>query len=260
MDIKESVVIVTGASAGIGKATAELLAQGGASVVITARRTERLNVLAARLKGCPGRRIAIPGDIREESFAHDLVTQTVAEFGRVDVLINNAGLGHRSLLSEMPPADTRTVFDTNVLGLLYATQAAVTKMKEQNRGQIINVSSVASQCPLPDSAVYCASKTAVNFLSRSLRMELRRHNILVTLIYPGLTATEFAEARLGRKSGNRFGLRGVPAERVARAIVKAIEHSRTEVYVTFYDWFLAHLCRLFPRTIDWFVERMVNFA
>lgn len=260
MIVEGSVVIVTGASAGIGKATAELLAQAGANVVVTARRAERLNELVARLESCPGRRLAAPGDIREEAFAHDLIGWTTATFGRVDALINNAGLGHRSPLSEMPLSDVRAIFNTNVLGLLYATQAAVVQMKQQNRGQIINVSSIVSQRPLADSAIYCASKAAVNFVSRSLRMELRPYNITVTLVYPGLTATEFAQARLGQPGGNRFGLHGVPAERVGRAIVKAIENGRSEVYVTLYDWLFVHLNRLFPRTTDWIVERMAKFT
>jgi len=258
--IDDSVVIVTGASAGIGEATAELLARAGANVIVTARRSERLHELVARLEACPGRRLAAPGDIRDEAFAQDLINQTTATFGRVDVLINNAGLGHRSLLSEMPLSDARTIFDTNVLGLLYATQAAVAQMKRQNRGQIINVSSIVSQRPLADSAVYSASKAAVNFISRSLRMELRPYNITVTLVYPGLTASEFAQARLGRPGGNRFGLQGIPAERVGRAIVKAIEKGRTEVYVTLFDWLFVHLNRLFPGTVDWIVERIAKFA
>lgn len=260
MIVDGSVVIVTGASAGIGKATVELLAQAGANVVVTARRSERLDEVVARLEMYPGRRLAAPGDIREEAFAHDLINQTMATFGRVDVLINNAGLGHRSLLSEMPLSDARTIFDTNVLGLLYTTQAAVIQMKQQNYGQIVNVSSIVSQRPLVDNAVYSASKTAVNFISRSLRMELRPYNITVTLVYPGLTATEFAQARLGRPGGNRFGLNGVPAERVGRAIVNAIAYGRTEIYVTLFDWLFVHFNRLFPGTMDWIVERIVKFA
>lgn len=258
MRVEGRVAIVTGASAGIGRATAGLLAQAGANVVVTARRAERLSELVARLELYPGRRLAVPGDISEEAFARELVGQAMGEFGRVDVLINNAGVGHRSLLAEMPPADMRTIFDTNVLGLLYATQAAVVQMKQQGHGQIVNVSSIVSQRPLPDSAVYSASKAAVNFISRSLRMELRPYRIIVTLVYPGLTATEFAQARLGRKGGNRFGLRGVPAARVGRAIVKAIEKGRTEVYVTLYDWFFVHLNRLFPRATDWMAERLMK--
>ena len=251
MEIKGSVVIVTGASAGIGRATAVSLTQAGANVVITARREAQLHELAAELAGAPGRTLVLAGDIQEEAFTREMVACTVAEFGRVDVLINNAGLGHRSLLSEMPLADMQTIWDTNVMGLMAATQAAVTQMKLQGGGQIINVSSIVGQRPLPDSGVYCASKTAVNFLSRTLRMELKPDNIIVTLIYPGVTATEFSSAKLGRQGRNRFGVKGIPPQRVAQAIVKAIRYGRTEVYVTWYDWLFVHFNRLFPRTIDW---------
>lgn len=250
------VAIVTGASAGIGRATAVALARWGANVVITARREERLAQLAADLDGYDGRYLVIPGDIQDETFAQTLIAQTIAEFGRLDVLINNAGRGHRSLLAEMPLADARTILNTNFLGLMAATQAAVAHMKQQGYGQIINVSSIVGQRPLPYSGLYAASKTAVNFFSRALRMELRADNITVTIVYPGVTETEFSQAKLGQSGGNRLGLRGIPAERVGEAIVKAIRYGRTEVYVTWYDWLFTHLNRLFPRTIDWVVGFM----
>lgn len=251
MKIKGCVVIVTGASAGIGRATAVSLIQSGAHVTITARREARLHALAAELADSPGRVMAIAGDIQNANFAQELVTRTVAEFGRVDVLINNAGLGHRSRLADMPLTDMQTIWNTNITGLMAATQAAVAQMKQQGSGQIINVSSIVGQRPLPGSGVYCASKTAVNFLSRSLRMELKPDNIIVTLVYPGLTATEFGTARLGEEGSNRFGLKGIPAERAAQAIVNAIRHGRTEVYISWYDWIFTHANRLFPRLIDW---------
>ena len=243
-------VVITGASAGIGRATAVLLAQAGAHIVVTARRAERLTELA---QTAPGRCLALPGDIRDERFARELVGHAVAEWGRIDVLVNNAGLGHNSPLADTPLTDVRTIWDTNVIGLTVTTQMAVEQMKRQGHGQIINVSSIVGQRPLPDNVVYCASKTAVNFLTRGLRLELRPYNITVTLVYPGLTATEFADAKLGRAGVNRFGLRGIPPQRVGKAIVKAIRCGRTEVYVTWYDWLLAHLNRLFPRAIDWVI-------
>jgi short-subunit dehydrogenase len=261
VQLKDRVIIVTGASAGIGRVTAVALAQAGAHLLLTARREERLHSLIAELEAFPGRCLALAGDIRQESFAYEMIAHTVNEFGRVDVLLNNAGLGHRSLISEMPADDMRTIFDTNVLGLLYATQAAIWQMKKQEGGQIINVSSIVGQRPLPTSGVYCASKTAVNFVSRSLRMECRPHNITITLVYPGRTLTEFGQARLGAKGLNPSKLGQVSAARVAKAIVKAIRYGRTEVYVTWFDWLFTHTNRLFPRTTDWltsFATRRIN--
>jgi len=256
--IKEQAIIVTGASAGIGQATVEQLAKAGANVVITARRVSRLNQLASTLSAYPGRRLAVAGDIRDEAFARELIEKTVAEFGRLDVLINNAGLGHRSRLADMPAADMRAIIDTNLMGPLYVIQAAVTQMKRQEGGQIINVSSIASQRPLPQLALYCASKSAVNFISRGLRLELWPYNITVTLIYPGRTLTEFGDARLGLKGAHPSPLGRVPADRVARAVVRAIDRRRTEVYVTWYDWLFCHFNRLFPRTTDYLVGRVTR--
>lgn len=251
------VVIVTGASAGIGRATAVLLTQAGAHVVATARRADRLATLEAECTSHPGQIKTTAGDIGEEAFAHALVAETVAAFGRLDVLVNNAGVGHNSPLAEIPADDIQRIFATNVFGLMYATQAAVSQMKQQGQGQIINVSSVVGQRPLPHSGVYCAAKTAANFLSRTLRMECRPHHIKVTLVYPGLTDTEFADAKLGKPGRNRFGLRGVPAGRVSKKIVRGIQNGRSELYVTSSDWLLTHLNRLFPRIFDWIIARLM---
>lgn len=250
------VVIVTGATAGIGRETAVLLTKSGANVMATGRRAERLRELEADCAGYPGQIKTMAGDIGQEVFAHELVAETVAAFGKLDVLVNNAGVGHKSQLAEMPMDDMKRIFDTNIFGLMHAAQAAVAQMKQQGNGRIVNVSSIVGQSPLPDSGAYCASKTAVNFLSRTLRMEMLPHNIKVTLVYPGLTDTEFADAKLGGKGRNRFGLRGVPAARVGQAIVRGIERGRSEIYITPTDWLLTHFNRLFPRTLDFVLGKM----
>ena len=258
MQIKDSVVIVTGASAGIGRATAVALANLGATVVVTARRTERLQALAEEMAGSHGRIHSLPGNIQDEAFCHQLVEETVERYGRLDVLINNAGLGHKSRIAEMPAADIRTIFDTNVMGLLYAIQAAVPQMKQQGGGQIINVSSIIGQRPIPYGGIYTASKTAVNAISRSLRMELRPYNIKVTIVYPGRTQTEFGAALLGQKGANPSAFGRTSPDKVAQAIVKAVRYGRTEVYVTPFDWLFTHINRLFPRTTDWLTNIVFN--
>lgn len=250
MQVAGSVVVVTGASAGIGAATVEALARRGADVVLVARRAERLADLVERLQALPGRRLALPGDIADPAFCRQVVAETVAAFGRIDVLINNAGVGHTRLLVELTPDDMHRILDTNVLGLMHLTQAALAPMQAAGRGQIIHVSSIVGQRPLPRGGFYAGTKAMVNFLGRGLRMELRGSGIAVTLVYPGLTATEFHLATLGGGRPLRGNVRGVSAARVAQAIVGAIEHRRREVYVTWYDWGFTHLCRLFPRTVD----------
>lgn len=254
------IAIVTGASAGIGRATAVALARSGADVVAVARRAGRLDALASELRTAPGRVLPLPGDIREPDFARRLVAATVGAFGRVDVLVNNAAVGHRSPLADMPGADVATLIDTNLMALLQLTRAVIPPMRRQGGGHIVNVSSIVGERPLPNSSLYCASKAAVNSLSRSLRMELRSDQIRVTLVYPGLTATEFGDARLGQKGTNRFGLRGAPPQRVAAAIVSAIRHGRDEVYVSPLDWLFVQLNRHFPRTTDWLVGRVAHLA
>ncbi|KAA3661936.1 MAG: SDR family NAD(P)-dependent oxidoreductase [Chloroflexi bacterium] len=254
--LTKKVVIVTGATAGIGRETAVLLTKAGATVMATGRRNQRLTALETDCARHPGTIKTMAGDIGSESFARELVTETIAAFGKLDVLVNNAGVGHKSELAEMPMADMKRIFDTNIYGLMYATQVAVAQMKQQGFGQIVNVSSIVGQSPLPASGAYCASKTAVNFLSRALRMELLPHNIKVTLVYPGLTETEFSDATLGGKGRNRFGLKGVPAARVGQAIVRGIEKEKPEIYITPTDWLLTHFNRLFPRTLDFVLGRM----
>ncbi len=256
MKVAGSVVIVTGASAGIGAETVRLLAAQGANVVLTARRAERLQALVAELAHYPGQRLALAGDVSQEAFCQELAAQTAATFGRVDVLVNNAGIGHRSALLEMSAADVQIIANTNLLGAIYAIQAVLPTMQKQKRGQIINVSSIVSQQALPKSSIYCAAKSGLNTLSRSLRMELRGQGITVTLVYPGLTETEFYQVRLGEQGTRRINRPGVPAQRVGEAIVNAITHNRQEVYITLPDWLLVHTSRLFPRTLDWFVGRL----
>ena len=172
MQLAGSVVIVTGASAGIGAATARALAQRGAQVVLRGRGGGRRAGRAAAWAAYPGGRRVLPGDIQDPAYCRQLVETSVAHFGRLDVLINNAGLGHRSPISRITPLSARAIFNTNVLGLLDLTQAALPHLLRQGRGQIINISSIVSQRPLVDNGVYAASKSAVNFISRALRMEL----------------------------------------------------------------------------------------
>ncbi len=255
-NLTNKVVLITGASAGIGQATAVALAQAGANVVLIARRQERLDALVDELAAYPGQRLAMAGDIGDSAFAATAVAQTIITFGRLDVLINNAGLGHRSRLADMPAADMHRLWDTNVMGLLYFTQAVIPQMKQQGSGHIINVSSILGQRPLPNMSLYCASKTTVNFIGRALRMEVRPYHIRVTTVYPGRTVTEFGDALLGQKGANPSRLARVSADQVAQAIVKAIHTGKTEVYITGTDWLFAHFNRLFPRTTDWLVERI----
>jgi NADP-dependent 3-hydroxy acid dehydrogenase YdfG len=188
------VAIVTGASSGIGEATAEALAREGAAVVAAARREDRLEGLVERIEGSGGRVLAAVCDVTDESQAHGLIQRAREEFGSVDILVNNAGVMLLSTVGKGLSDEWRQMFDVNVLGLLYATDAAVGVMKEQGSGHLVNISSVAGRKVTRDSSgVYAGSKHAVGAISEGLRQELLEDNIRVTVVEPGAVATELTD-------------------------------------------------------------------
>jgi NADP-dependent 3-hydroxy acid dehydrogenase YdfG len=188
------IAVVTGASSGIGEATAEALAAEGATVVVAARREERLHELVGRIEGSCGRTLVVSCDVTDEEQAHDLVRRAVDEFGRLDILVNNAGVMLLSAVSKGLSDQWRQMFEVNVLGLLYATDAAIEVMKRQQSGHIVNVSSVAGRkVTRASSGVYAGSKHAVVAISEGLRQELLEDNIRVTVVEPGAVATELTD-------------------------------------------------------------------
>lgn len=187
------VAVITGASSGIGEATAEALAAEGASVAVAARRKDRLDGLAKRIEGNGGRVLTVECDVADEGQAHDLIQKTEAEFGRVDILVNNAGVMLLSRLDKGLSDEWRQMFDVNVLGLMYVTNAALEVMKRQQSGHIVNISSVAGRVTNPNGGVYSGTKFAVNAISDGLRKENVGDNLRVTVIEPGAVATELTE-------------------------------------------------------------------
>lgn len=188
--LTNKVAIVTGASSGIGEATAIALAKEGARVVIAARRTDRLEAIAQRIEAIGGKVLTVTMDATDERQIRELIDKTQSTWGQIDILINNAGL---MLLGNVDGANTedwRRMFDLNVLGLMYGTHAVLPIMKAQKGGQIINISSVAGRFARAGLGVYNATKFAVNAFSEALRQEVYKDNIRVTLIEPGLVATE----------------------------------------------------------------------
>ena len=222
------VAVVTGASSGIGEATAEALAAEGASVVVAARREDRLQDLVGRVNGKDGgRALAVACDVTVEQQAHDLIKRAKDEFGRVDILVNNAGVMQLSKIQRGLSDEWRTMVEVNVLGLLYATDAAIEVMKEQGSGHLVNISSLASRGTRPGLGVYSGTKMAVNGISESLRQELLEDNIRVTMVEPGAVETELPdhitdeEAREGL-STMLEQLDPLQAEDIANAIVYVV--------------------------------------
>lgn len=221
------VVVITGASSGIGEATAEALAEEGATVVVAARREERLSELVERLNGGGGKALAVECDVTDEEQAHALIQRAKDEFGQVNILVNNAGVMQLSKIEKGLSDEWRTMFDVNVMGLLYTTDAAVQVMKEQGSGHLVNVSSVAGRKSGPLRGAYSGTKFAVNAISEALRQELIEDNIRVTVVEPGAVETELPdhitdeEAREGIQSV--YGLDDIlQAEDIANAIAYCV--------------------------------------
>ena len=221
------VAVITGASSGIGEATTEALAAEGAAVVVAARREERLASLVRRIKGGGGRVLAAVCDVTDESQAHGLIQKAVDEFGQIDILVNNAGVMLLSNVGKGLSAEWRRMFDVNVMGLLYTTDAAIEAMKRQGGGHLVNISSVAGRKVTRDSSgVYAGSKHAVVAISEGLRQELLEDNVRVTVIEPGAVETELAthitdeDAR--ESLGGLLHLKILQAEDIANAVTYAV--------------------------------------
>jgi short-subunit dehydrogenase len=188
------VVIVTGASSGIGEATARRLAKAGAKVVLSARRPERLAAIARELDPTAENVLAVAGDVTDASDRQRLVAAALAKFGRIDALVNNAGYGTRGPVEMVPVDLIRKNFETNVFSLIALTQLVVPAMRERGSGCIVNIGSVAGRIARPLSSIYDSTKHALEALTDGLRGELKPFGVGVTLVRPGFITTEFIAA------------------------------------------------------------------
>lgn len=225
-DLSNQVVAITGASSGIGEATALACAQAGASVALAARRIDRIEQLAERIVAEGGRALALQTDVGEEDQASAFIKRTHAELGRIDVLVNNAGA---MLLGPIEGASTeewRRMVHANVFGVLYCTHAALPLMREQGSGHIVNVSSVAGRIARMGSGVYNLTKFGVGAFSESLRQEAVGMNVRVTLVEPGAVATELAMHNrpevLDQMAKRLEGVTPLEAQDIAGAVLYAI--------------------------------------
>jgi short-subunit dehydrogenase len=190
VDLRGAVVVVTGASSGIGESAALLFAREGSSVVLAARRLERLEALAERIRARGGDALPVRCDVAERQCLEDLAARTREAFGRCDVLVNNAGIPGGGPFRRLTPEQTEHVVRVNLLGVMLGTQAFLPMLVEQGRGHIVNVASLAGRFATPGSSVYGATKHAVVAFSESLYYELKPLGILVTVVNPGFTRTE----------------------------------------------------------------------
>ena len=226
--------VVTGASSGIGEATARALAGRGAAIVLAARAEEKLRFFAREISAAGGHALPVKTDVTDRDSVEAMIERTIEEFGSLDILVNNAGLGLSGRVEDLRTDDLRYLFEVNLVGPLICVQAALPRM---NRGgRIINVSSVVGKRAIPKVGGYCATKSALNALSDTLRVELATQGITVTSIYPGTTRTAFRENSRRTKDEKRgWRPRGVTPEKVAQKISVAAESGGRDVYVTLPD-------------------------
>lgn len=218
MALRGAVAVVTGASAGIGRATAWALAAGGATVVAAARREDRLVALAAEIESRGGRALPVPCDVTDRAQIESLRDRVLAAYGRCDVLVNNAGIPGGGRFADVAPDQIEALVQTNLLGVLRGTKAFLPAMLEAGRGHVVNVASLAGRFAIPGSAVYAATKHGVVAFSEALHYEVAPAGVLVTSVNPGFVTTErFRHDDLAR--------RGVPVMRpedVALLIVRVV--------------------------------------
>ncbi|HEV3245460.1 MAG TPA: SDR family oxidoreductase [Candidatus Paceibacterota bacterium] len=227
MEVTGKVVVVTGASEGIGLAIARLLAEKGASVVLAARSKDKLYALETQIPNS----IAVPTDMSKENEIRDLIGSTVKKCGRIDILINNAGQGLRAPVESIDLDDYRAVMQLNVFSILYAMQLAIPIMRKQGGGMILNIGSMVSKNYFPYLAAYASTKYALNAITLTARQELEKDNITVCVFHPKMTATGFGAHARGETYSSRAGRPGMqadPPEAVAEEVLKQIESEEPE--------------------------------
>ncbi len=225
-NIAGKVAVITGASSGLGEATARALSREGAAVVLGARRDDRIQALAKEIAAQGGKALALATDVTDRKQVQALVDAAVKKFGRIDVMLNNAGLMPNAPLERLKVDEWDQMIDVNLKGVLYGIAAALPYMKQQKSGHIINVSSVAGHRVRPGNAVYAATKHAVRALSEGVRIEVKPYNIRTTIISPGAIATELvdhiSEPDVQEATRKFVGPIALPADSFARAVLFAI--------------------------------------
>jgi len=248
MNLSEKrVAIVTGASSGIGLATARLFAASGHAVILVARREQRLKQLAEELERAGGTALVHVADLSKPDQCEAIVEAAMDQFGRIDVLVNNAGFNLQSLFEDLSRQEIRAMFDVNLMSLMELCRLVIPIMKRQKAGSIINIASVGGLMGHPLNAVYCASKHAVVGFTRSLNLELKGTGVRVTAVCPAGTKTEFfevAEKKMPFPKSWSYFL--APPDRVARAILKASNRGGSVILPTLSAKAMIYMDRLLP--------------
>ena len=225
-NIEGKVIVITGASSGLGEAAATHLSEQGSIVILGARRVERIQALANEINKNGGKALSIATDVTKHEQVKALVDAAVQTYGRIDVIINNAGLMPHSPLDRLKIDEWNQMIDVNIKGVLYGIAAALPHMQQQKSGHIINVSSVAGHTVRPNGVVYSATKHAVRVISEGLRQEVKPYNIRTTIISPGAVATELpntiSEPDVAESIKSFYDQYAIPANSFARTVAFAI--------------------------------------
>ena len=256
MDIKNKVVIVTGASSGIGEATARAFGREGAKVVLAARRMDKLHTLAQEINSMNtgAQTLVIQADLSKLEDIQAMIAQTLEKFGRIDILVNNAGFGRLDWLENLDPIkDIQAQIELNVLGVIQTTRQVLPVMMEQRAGSIINMCSMAGLVATPTYTVYAASKHAVHGFSEALRREVKPWGIDVSLIYPGGVVTEFTQhAGIKRKTNAKTPKSMLlTAEQVANAVIKLVKRPRRMLIIPWLWSVTVFMNRFLPGLVDY---------
>ena len=254
-ELKDKVVLVTGASSGIGWSTALAFGRRGARLVLLARRRDKLAELAQKLRALGTQALEFPCDVSDPAQAAPAVDKAVAAWGRVDVLINNAGINEHVRFAEQSLENMDRIVRTNVLGAMYVISAVLGPMLRQRRGHIINVASIAGWRGLPYMSVYCASKFALVGLTEALRAELYGSGVTLTAFCPGGVDTPMAQKVLTSPKLRAF-LRPKSPEDVAEKILRATLRRQPEVIYGEAPAAVVKLSKFFPKTVDWMAYRV----
>ena len=260
MDLAGKIVVVTGASMGIGEAIANLFAAQGATLVMLSRDAARVEAARGRV-GHPERTLAMACDVRHREEIDRAIGLTLHHFQRIDVWINNAGHGLLDSVAEMNMAACHEMFETNFFGALAAMQAVIPVMRQQGGGTIINISSVAGHIPIPFHAAYSATKFAMNAIGKAAGVELINDKIRVLTVCPGYVRTNFSENAVRGNDLKRVrpgSVRGITAERVARATLQGYLKQKREVVVPWTMNLPVRIYQHFPGLVVWAMERMAK--
>jgi NAD(P)-dependent dehydrogenase (short-subunit alcohol dehydrogenase family) len=257
--IRGATVVVTGATSGIGYETARAFAAAGANLVVAGRRQERLEELGGAITAAGGRALAVKTDVSEFAQVERLVKQAIDRFGKLDVIVNNAGVGLAAAFTEMSLEEFRRLMDVNFWGVVHGCRAVVPAMQKQGRGTIINVASILGKRGMPFNTAYCASKFAVVGFSEALRTELAAANIAVSTICPGAVESEIWESAGNRLTSQIPDFPKYPASQLAQVIVNDARWPQPEIVLSLDAQAIDFFNTIAPRLMDWTLSAATPF-